>query len=132
MSQHTKGPWHIEPANRKDNWRIVGANGQVVSIFAAGMDMDNARRIVACVNACEGISTDQLEKEASNVREWLEQKRIDAIDMAARNLDLKQQRDQLLAALEKAVDRQAYKPGTGPAWWEEARAAIAAVKGGQP
>lgn len=40
------------------------------------------------------------------------------------------QRDQLLAALERAVERQAYKPGYGPAWWEDANAAIAAVKGG--
>ncbi|KMJ53766.1 hypothetical protein ACG97_05820 [Vogesella sp. EB] len=47
-----------------------------------------------------------------------------------KRLEVEQQRDQLLAALEKAVGRQAYKAGTGPDWWEQGRAAIAEAKGG--
>ncbi len=47
-----------------------------------------------------------------------------------KRLDVERQRDQLLAALEKAVVRQAYKPGSGPDWWEQGRAAIAEAKGG--
>lgn len=37
---------------------------------------------------------------------------------------------ELLAALEAAVARQAYKHGGGPEWWESASAAIAKAKGG--
>lgn len=51
-TMHTLEPWKIEPATKKDSWRITGANGQVVSIFAGSMDMENASRIVAAVNAC--------------------------------------------------------------------------------
>lgn len=62
MTEHTKEPWRIEPATKKDNWRTVGANNQVVSIFCGAMDMENARRIVACVNACRGLQTVELER----------------------------------------------------------------------
>lgn len=37
----------------------------------------------------------------------------------------------LLAALEKAASMQAYRPGEGPDWWEQARAAIAKAKKGE-
>ena len=35
----------------------------------------------------------------------------------------------LLEALEAAVARQAYRPGEGPEWWEQSRAAIAKAIG---
>lgn len=48
---HSPTPWRIEPANKKDNWRIVAANGQQVSVFSGAFDMENAKFIVECVNA---------------------------------------------------------------------------------
>lgn len=59
--EHSKTPWRIEPATKKDNWRIIAANNQVVSTFSGNMDMDNARRIVACINAMAGIDTAHIE-----------------------------------------------------------------------
>lgn len=47
----TPRPWRIEKANKKDTYRIVGSNDQVVSTFAAALDMGNAKFIVECVNA---------------------------------------------------------------------------------
>lgn len=39
---------------------------------------------------------------------------------------------ELLAALQKAIARQAYKPGAGPDWWAEGCAVIAKATGAQP
>lgn len=88
----TPAPWRIEPANKKNCWRIVGANNQVVSTFSGSMDMENARRIVACVNACEGLPDDTLGRGVI----------LDAMTEQEQLItDLTAQRDQLLAALEK-------------------------------
>ena len=61
MIEHfaTPRPWRIEPANKKNNWRIVGSNGQVVSIFSGALDMENAKHIVECVNAMEEHNANQ-------------------------------------------------------------------------
>lgn len=53
----------------------------------------NARRIVACVNTCEGISTDLLENDPTSCATWID-------DIAK----LVQQRDELAAALRKLAD----------------------------
>jgi len=42
-------------------------------------------------------------------------------------LNMDQQKALLVDALKAAVDRQAYQPGRGPEWWENARAALAKV-----
>lgn len=59
MSEHTKEPWrHVGQGD------IVGANDDDVCAvyFHSQRPVDaNARRIVACVNACAGISTEKLE-----------------------------------------------------------------------
>ncbi len=36
----------------------------------------------------------------------------------------------LLDALQAAISRQGYRPGEGPDWWEQGRAAIAKATGG--
>lgn len=77
------------------------------------------RRLVASANACAGISTENLEDN------------IQVKELADRYNKALRQRDSLLAALEKAVARQAYRPGSGPDWWEESREIIASVKGGE-
>lgn len=97
------------------------------------MAKDYAARIVACVNACEGVPTEVL--EAYTVLEKLREKDT--------------QRDELLAALELAVEQMEsdavgieYECGCGRSLEEldrlgqlpdailEARAAIARAKGG--
>ncbi len=70
-AQHTPGPW-----SRNGN-RIHGESGSLVATIAyfreASIEIGNARRIVACVNACEGISTEALEAGVvKELREALE------------------------------------------------------------
>ena len=84
MSEHTPGPWevyayHSEPVGK---WPGIDArkSRQSIVCYGDGDEFDrgihgldhnqalaNARRIVACVNACEGIDTDRLE---SGSPEW--------------------------------------------------------------
>lgn len=106
---HTKEPWIAVPGGRHDpeviittQHRLDQSKGEI-----CGMDVEftgkhgdeqkaNARRIVACVNACAGISTEALEAEGSAVMGW---------NRAARKLiDAVKQRDDLLAALEGAAN----------------------------
>lgn len=101
--KHTAEPWEISKIGTTGQYREITANfgrfsGMVATVYGPDCDAD-ARRIVACVNACAGLSTDKLEAEASNLREWLDQLFLDRVDMAERNLELKAQRDELLAAL---------------------------------
>lgn len=73
-TNHTPEPWHVST----DGYAVSIPRGHgettVADCFDAGRDefpatrQANARRIVACVNACEGIGTETLEKERSYVR----------------------------------------------------------------
>lgn len=91
MSEHTKEPWRI-PDDRQ--LEIEGEYGDAVArVHADGgtHDFHDARRIVACVNACSGIDTEFLERThaegyASGFRKHIECER---------------QRDVLLDALNK-------------------------------
>lgn len=101
MSAHTKEPWGISHDSH-DGWPLVMAGGKIIAnvnleSFNAGVadliEMPaeaNARRIVACVNACAGIPTDMLEAMPSGPASLL--------PMYAR---LEQQRDELVAALDR-------------------------------
>lgn len=85
--RHSPGPWTFERSTTK--CRMTGADGGTVFAINGGMlptDRD-ARRIVACVNACEGISTHDIEALGLQL---------------SGTPDLRQQRDDLLAALEVA------------------------------
>ena len=62
----TKEPWAAKP-----NGKVVCAsNDEHIATFTEWDDLgirrgksdENARRVVACVNACKGLSTEQLEK----------------------------------------------------------------------
>lgn len=74
---HTPEPWKQErdfvdgPRDSEGYLTYKTENGEgahsVAQCFGPQSDA-NARRIVACVNACAGIGTDTLEKEASYVR----------------------------------------------------------------
>ncbi len=67
MSKHTPEPWHTMAANE---WVVMDSgNANVCSCFnidsLAASNSEharaNARRIVACVNACRGLSIENLE-----------------------------------------------------------------------
>lgn len=82
-----------------------------------------ARRIVACVNACEGIDTESLEADGYGDN-WAE--------IAQHRVDLMDQRDELLAAFEKM--HSVFTSGTRlehcEAALKECAAVFARAKGG--
>lgn len=88
MSGHAPGPWNIYP-NAHDDFviRKMFPDGlESHSIARCHSGAANARRIVACANACEGIDTEYLEKYGLP-------------GFAKQISDLVEQRDQLLEAL---------------------------------
>ena len=130
MSGHTKEPW--DWSEHKFNsapfegtldaecgiYPPLGESGPVA--IASGKE--NARRIVACVNACAGIPTDDLEACPDR----------GLFHLADHANQLVIQRDELLAALEnllKAADLF-FAENEGLCGREQARAAIASAKGG--
>lgn len=68
MDEHSREPWRVgkhsfivdnsgaNPLSSADDVRLYGGYLVAESVF-----LNDARRIVACVNACEGIPTDELE-----------------------------------------------------------------------
>ena len=94
---------HPEIHDQDDNCVAAVGNGLPRSV-------SNARRLVACWNACQGLPTDALEKNPASLSQLLTQ------------------RDELLIALEHALawndDAQ-----PEPAWVSEARAVIAKATG---
>jgi hypothetical protein len=66
---HTPEPWRIESV--EDWFNIVGSDGSraasdgsAAGEYGPDMSMENGRRIVACVNALQGVSTEKLEEAA--------------------------------------------------------------------
>ena len=96
MSKHTPEPWKL----CRNDQSVGDARGYAVcDVWPRGDDQlaseegkDNARRIVACVNACRGLPTDELE-----------QKGIVAA-AGTQLLDVEQQRDELLTVLEALAE----------------------------
>lgn len=92
-------------------------------IFSDPDTRPNTARIAACWNACEGMATEDIEQYAS-------------VDRGIMRLvvladDYRAHRDELLAALQKAIDAQE-KATAGVArtdWIQGARAAIAKATG---
>ncbi len=70
MDEHSPEPWFLV-AHPGDNWTIQGRNaalmgeqsmvGTCIAQGYGGSREADARRIVACVNACRGIGTEFLE-----------------------------------------------------------------------
>jgi len=67
---HTQEPWIVNHQTASDHsWDIVKPdtpNGVLIATLGAGIDENstqahNARRIVACVNACAGMDTEEIE-----------------------------------------------------------------------
>lgn len=96
MSKHTKGPWSINDWSQDTTDITIGA---VLTPLIAKVPLrdvsineqkDNACRIVACINACEGFSIEEL--QGADLCK-------DSIESDAEIIALRQQRDELLEAL---------------------------------
>lgn len=130
MSAHTPEPWAIDPDDRPGmewNNHIVPANSPGRTICFMSHDgteenvecQANARRIVACVNACAGLPQDALDGG------WT------SAGMSAYAKSLEVLRDDLLAALDFYTNPNVYEPdalGRRDDITFVARAAIAKVK----
>jgi len=124
MSEHTKEPWNV-----CENVHIASedGNGYWISICTDVNTPANARRIVACVNACAGMDTDSLESIAGRIAaKSVLQMHANYIANKSKVILLERQRDELLEAMEEVIrisdrDHDA---------WNRAKAAIAAVKAG--
>ena len=108
MSKHTQEPWQVHHDIDAGEWPMIMAGGVVAGKIIANVNpksfccvggdfvempsADNARRIVACVNFCAGISTENLED--NEPLSWLTEQ-YNAV---------KDQRDELLAALQGMID----------------------------
>lgn len=110
----TKEPWIVEYMG-SDESDVVGASG--VSIIC-GMSDANARRIVACVNACAGIPTDALDGGSDEYA-----------DLSLMIGTLSDQRDELLAALKEVLDgRPSDMYGANHEAYERAESLIARME----
>lgn len=113
-TQHTPEPWKLSGTEN-----IVAGGNYVVALDCKPED---ARRIVACVNACAGIETEQLEVE----------KYLNTASYALR-CKAEKQRDDLLAAIEFARDKISelhLEAGDGDCHYPIVDDAIEFVKGG--
>ena len=70
MTQHTPEPWVMSTKANGNWWHISAGNQAIAAVHAASKKRNepyasmfeaNARRIIACVNACAGLPTEQLE-----------------------------------------------------------------------
>ena len=131
---HTKEPWATEyrkTALGQYSQEVFDSEGQVIASMAwypvkvsetttATNREANARRIVACVNACAGIPTEALEDGSARAE------RDQLREMTGGTFyEIKKQRDELMKALEhqcEVLNRNGYSTN-------KAQEAIARVKG---
>lgn len=110
MSKHTPGPWKAY-----DNC-VFAMRDHTLYVIDKAQSEANARRIVACVNACEGISTEALKHRGHLLK---------AEDSTAQRLNA--ERAELLEALKGLLD--ALPSATTHPAIKAARAAIAKAEG---
>lgn len=96
MSKHTPEPWRVgRPYTVVSDTPVPGMGGSDAVEYYGGhligesLIEANARRIVACVNACKGLDTAHLESSGL----------VSAVGYEL--IELTKQRDELLAALDK-------------------------------
>ena len=101
MSEHTKEPWNADVSiTDKNGWELpkqivtISSGEKLIARYSTDYgefpcdseNEANARRIVACVNACDGYSTEALEEPGGFMKSF-----GDALE----------QRDKLLEALRR-------------------------------
>lgn len=137
MTMHSKEPWRSRPLMQGGVQVIENGEPYAIAIVSApsldtgkgvfvpieGVDhVANARRVVACVNACTGVDTGALEKMPGSFGDLLSLEFTDVVS----------QRDTLLAAL-RAIKQEIFygiKEGAADRIDAIATPAIAAVKRG--
>lgn len=100
MSEHTKGPWAVNFTKfsevRAENGAVIARCVKLTSLTNLEA---NARRIAACVNACEGVRTERLENSLPIVE------LVGRHSEALREIEaLKAERAELAGALNALVD----------------------------
>lgn len=101
-TKHTAEPWKV---CRKDGFLHIEAvvvKPDIYCDISTSLELDNARRIVACVNACAGIPNEVLEAPDYSIKAELD--RLDA--QIAGRMRAERERDQIrarLAALEEVA-----------------------------
>lgn len=88
--QHTAEPWEVQfsPTRTRpiifgsDGFGIAGVSRNAFHIDDPDTTEANARRIVACVNACKGIGTDTLESITKFAKH---ETRLAALSVASRS-----------------------------------------------
>ena len=108
MSKHTPEPWKYEKELSAgcDEWLIsmdAGDRGRGICIAetrpgSVAGGQENARRIVACVNACRWLSTDELEQHGL----------VSAVGYEL--IELTKQRDELLRDMQDVLDMLINQP----------------------
>jgi len=107
MANHTPEPWKTD----EREILIFGNDGNLTAIpfMCAGRPSEtpkaNARRIVACVNACAGIPNDalnDLDGTLNKIKSAIEINRTIALADDAKLATVTAQRDELLAAVKSA------------------------------
>lgn len=138
---HTPEPWMVDPDDRPGyewNNHIVSATDPNQTICFMTHDNTpeniegeaNARRIVACVNACKGIKTESLEME---VLSWitdetgenpLQRERDELLEArracGERLIEVEQQRDELRATLVRIATAKPANPLQFQHWAQKA------------
>lgn len=77
--------------------------GEVDTVFASNLNYQNATRIVACVNACEGFTTASIE-DCTRAMGGFAKVDSELVRMRKEHRIMKTQRDELLAALSDALE----------------------------
>ena len=127
-TKHTKEPWSINDWPQDTTDITIGASltPLIAKVSLRNVSIneqkDNARRIVACINACEGFSIEEL--EGADLFK-------DSIESQSEIVALKQQRDELLYALQEFVrtmDSLPESDETNLRVWDMYQIAQAAIK----
>lgn len=141
MIKHTKGEWKVQ-----NGVAIMGDEGIHITDVKGLSRTDseneaNASRIVACVNACDGYTTEQLVAlKGGNVKREVTYYADKLCGAQNRYLKAEQQRDNLLAALKNLLEHEGTQVETGIGMMEpdelqearkQAQAAIREVEAAQ-
>lgn len=97
-AQHTSEPWSYQASIPEEGYECfwINSGSRQISSFDGPQNEEqfsNVRRIVACVNACAGYTTEELEQATLDKRHRHE--------IIADLVKSNKQRDELLAALEQ-------------------------------
>ena len=119
-AQHTQGRVKVQhPHAGERGWEVAFEPG--LEQLCQDITEANARRLVACWNAFDGLDTEQIESM------------VNVPSFFFKHIELLAQRDELLAMLNRAVRRLESAHASGETimrhWIVDARALIAKVEG---